>query len=294
MGLMRAFLAAIAFAFAASAAKADWNVALDPSVKPDTLYINDLPVEIIGEIRGEEIGVAASGGQQYGVQGGGLASAFAMLAIHAVAVQAQRSEQEEKVWKEAKLFGQPLTAALKKKTSMALFNLSTQSAADFAGGKLTLRLSEGKDSGNGLKASIDLWSSRDYKGLIVDLTVLENSNRKPALKVQVSANKDFPLIDDEGRVVNNIDIDQEIALLVQEALRIYFRRDKWVGSRSTQQVTFKSLVGDEKRFERGYLLSSTCDRQLFEDLTGRWVSRNRMQRDIEDVRCRTLPITIAK
>jgi hypothetical protein len=294
MDLIRTLFAVTAVAFAASAAKADWNVALDLSAKPVTLHIKDLPVEIIGEIRGEEIGVAARGGQQYGVQGGGLASAFVMLAIHAAAVQGQRSEQEEKVWQEAKLFGRPLTAALQKKTSMDVFILSTQSASDFAGEKLTIRPLEDKASENVLKASIDLWSSRDYKGLIVDLTFLDNSSQQPALKIQVSANKDFPLINDEGRVVNNIDMDQEIALLVQEALRIYFRRDKWVGSRGTKQVTFRSLVGDEKRFERGYLLSSTCDRHLFEDLTGRWISRNRMQRDTEDVRCRAMPITIAK
>lgn len=294
MSAFRALLAAAAIALAAGAAKSDWNVALDSSVKPITLHISDLPAQIIGEIRAEEIGVAARGGQQYGVQGGGLASAFVMLAIHAAVVQGQRSEQEEKVWQEAKLFGQPLTAVLKLKTSRDIFDSTIRSVPDFGEEKLRLRISDEKASDNTLTASVALWASRDYKGLIVDLTLLDKLNQKPALNIQVSANKDFPFVNDEGRVVNNIDIDQEVVLLVQEALRIYFRRDKWVASRSTQQATFRSLVGDEKRFERGYLLSRTCDRQLFEDLTGRWISRNRMQRDNEDPRCRSLPISIAK
>jgi len=273
---------------------ADWNVAIDKKSKPLSIYVNEKRLEVIGEIRGEQIGVESRGGQQYGIQGGGLASALIMLAAHAAVVQGQRSEQEEKVWQEGRLFGKALTEKLKSKTTGQIFFVATNESSEFEGSVHPSPAEGNQRLTNSAEVELDIWSSRDYRALMVNLSFKEHPSSKDFFRVTVSTNREFPFVDDEGRVLSSFDVDQELTLLIQEALRIYARRSQWSELKSKQESTIRSKVGDEKRFERGFLIAKTCDRHLFEDLSGVWVARNRIDKDTDSPLCKASPLTIIR
>ena len=79
-----------------------------------------------------------------------------------------------------------------------------------------------------------------------------------------------------------------MTFLMQEAIRIYVKRKERKLINSTDKnITFKSMIGDDRRYERGILIAETCDRHLFVNLADVWIAAPKIEPDQTSVLCNT-------
>jgi hypothetical protein len=244
------------------------------------------PINIYGEINPAEIGVTGPGIGQYGVQGGGIASAFAMLAGHAISVHGQRSAQLEKLNQESKLFGKLLTERLNGISNDKFFK-EVAAGMPEASSALVSVIDTPADNYSGFYIDYRYSVTRDYHGLILDISFAQKNKDKSIYYATVYQNKTTPYVGVSGTYDSPYEIRKDMMNLMEEAIRIFLSRDELVKKKSGTSVTFRSLIGKGKRFERGTLLSQSCDKHLFISLSEVWVSAPKLEKNNQDVLCNT-------
>ena len=271
---------------AESALAQDWNFPSENFAPKLNLSIVSNPINIYGEINPADIGVNGPGVGLYGVQGGGLASELIMLAAHAAVVQGQRGNQLEKLNNDSKNFGKLLSDKLMGINSDK-FLKEVVSAMPDASSVSVSTINSKTDQYVGYFIDYRYSVTRDYYGLILDVTFVEKNNGKLIHNVTIHHNKTSPYIGLNGVYDSPYDIRRDMMVLMEEAVRIFLTRDKITRRKLTSSLTFRSLVGKNKRYERGVLLSQTCDKHLFISLSETWVSAPKLEPDTQDVLCNT-------
>ena len=244
------------------------------------------PIIIYGEINPAEIGVSGPGVGQYGVQGGGIASAFAMLAGHAIAVHGQRSSQLEKLNQESKLFGKLLTDRLNQMSNDKFFKEVVSGMPDARSASVTV-ISSATENYSGFYIDYRYSVTRDYHGLILDISFTEKNKDKSIFYSTIYQNKTSPYVGVSGIYDSPYEIGKDMMNLMEEAIRIFLSRDELIKRKSGTSVTFRSLIGKNKKFERGTLLSQNCDKHLFISLSEAWISAPKLETNNQDVLCNT-------
>lgn len=270
-------------------AEASWNSPVEKLASSHVLFVNKGRVEVLGEVLGEEIGVSGGGSQQYGIPGAGAAGFFLHLAAHALFVQGQRSHQLEKLREEATSFGSVFSDQLGGISRLHLLQQAIAKMPDQ--GATGVRVDEHIVAGSEFSPStvnFEVNISRDYKTLGLSFIVGQGSSAQPFI-LRISNTKEVPYVDDSGKVRPGFDVKLELYALLQESLRVYFNRDSLIRRKASSQTTFRSIVGGKRRFERGLLIGRTCDRHLYENLSGIWVIGERSEKDLQDPLCSGYP-----
>lgn len=245
-------------------------------------------LEILGEIEPAELGMQAKG-MQYGVQGGGVGAAIAMLIAHGLVATAQQSEQVRKRIEEAREFGSSLTSELKSRNKADLVNYTLGKMPESAKAKPVL-ISMGKEEKLGAQWRLDLnyEITRNYRSLILNAVFARKIAADPEVfKIQVSDVKDLPYVDEARKMYANYDIFEDASLLLGEAFRIFNNRELLKKNMGSSQQTFRSNIGGKRRFERGMLIAEVCDRHLFENLSEVWNAASKAEKDLSDAMCST-------
>lgn len=255
----------------------DWNKSenLNLVVQFTTTQI---PLEIIGEINPNDIGIVGGFAPLYGVQGGGIASALGMLAGHAASVQAQRSEQLVKINKEAKEFASFLTEQLDGiSTNVFVENV----LAGMPEGRYFLISSTPIQAEQNSNIFIDYQYSvtRDFSGMILEIFFKNIKNHKENIRLVLYSHGN-----QSGTKLNYKEepskIKKDMILVMEEAFRLFHVRANGLLNKSLSSKTFRSFVGTSKRYERGFSVSEICNKHLYENLSGVWVSAPKI--DIND------------
>jgi hypothetical protein len=263
-----------------------WNFINESFTSKVNLFVLSNPLNIYGEINPNDIGVNGPGVGLYGVQGGGLASAFVMLAAHAASVQGQRSNQLEKLNNDSLVFGKLLSDKLNGVKSDKFLNEVIASMPDV--NFVTLSMINSKEEmPSGYFIDYRYSVTRDYYGLILDISFSDKNSGKFIHNSTIHQNKNSPYIGSNGVYDSPYDIRKDMAVLMEEAVRIFLNRDNLVKRKSASGVTFKSLSGKNKKYERGMLISETCDKHLFISLANTWISAPKLESNFKDVLCDT-------
>ena len=263
-----------------------WTAINKNSVPKLNFSLVSNPINIYGEINPADIGVNGPGVGQYGVQGGGIASAFAMLAVHAMAVQGQRSDQLEKLNNESKSFGNLLTDRLNGIRSDKFLNEVVALMPETKSVSVSV-INSNTESYSGYFVDYRYSITRDYFGLMLDISFSEKNKDKSIFYTTVYQNKTSPFVGSTGVYDSPYDIRKDMTILMEEAIRIFLKRDELIKGKSSSSVTFRSLTGKSKRYERGTLLSQSCDKHLFISLSETWISAPKLEPNNQDVLCNT-------
>jgi len=284
--MIRILLILVSLFYAFNGAAQSWNlVRKDANISFDAIVVNK-PLIIYGEINPADLGVNGPNIGQYGVQGGGIASAFVMLAAHAAAVQGQKSAQVEKLDLESKSFGKVLTDNLNISNSAQFIEEVSLGMPDVRSIRVSSALSN-LDSYNGSIIDYRYSVSKDYQSLILDISFKTLAKGSAPFIIQINNNKSASYLNKDGSYNSAFDLKKDVTVLLEEAIRIFIQKDKLILKKANANITFKSLVGKFKRFERGSLISQTCDKHLFLNLSDIWISAPKLDPDNNDVLCST-------
>jgi len=264
----------------------NWNYSSAISSPQLNLAVIKNPIIIYGEVNPAEIGVTGPGVGQYGVQGGGIASAFAMLAAHAASVQGQRSEQLEKINAESKIFGKVISDRLNGISSDNLLK-DTIEAMSNSNSILISTINAPTDTYTGFFSEYRYSVTRDYYGLFLDISFTSKDKNIPIFYITIYQNKNSPYLGKSGNYDSPYDIKKDMVVLMEEAIRIFSNREELIKRKSSSSITFKSIIGKSKRYERGSLVSEICDKHLFVSISEIWISAPKLEPNNQDVLCNT-------
>lgn len=273
--------------------KNPWYSPTSNPIAMQSIQLAASDLEVLGEIEPAELGMEAKG-MQYGIQGGGLGAAIAMLIGHGLIATVQQSEQVRKHIEEAREFGSPLTSELKSQNKTDLVNYTLSKMPESAKAKpvLTNMAKEEKlDAEWRLDFNYEI--TRNYRSLILNAVFARKIAADPEVfKIQVSDVKELPYVDQARRMYAHYEIYEDASLLLAEAFRIFNNRESLKKNMASSQKTFRSNIGGKRRFERGMLISEVCDRHLFENLSGVWNAAIKAEKDHSDAMCSSSGTTI--
>jgi hypothetical protein len=261
-----------------------WNFINESFTSKVNLFVLSNPLNIYGEINPNDIGVNGPGVGLYGVQGGGPASALIMLAAHAASVQGQRSKQLEKLNDDSLIFGKLISEKLNGVNSDKFLNEVISAMPDVNFVNLSM-INSREEMSAGYFIDYRYSVTRDYYGLILDISFSDKNGGKFIHNSTIYQNKNSPYIGSNGLYDSPYDIRKDMTGLMEEAIRIFFNKENIIKRKSASGITFKSLSGKNKKYERGVLLSETCDKHLFLSLSNTWISAPKLEPNINDVTC---------
>lgn len=262
---------------------------VDLDLRVTRIYIVRQPVEILGEIRGEEIGIESRSGPVYGVPGGGIASVFGMLAGHAIQVQTRQSAQLEKLIGDAKEFGKPFTYSYKGISLSNLIESAYSEMADDLRMKVEFIQIERKEINSAeIVLDVNINISKDYRTLIVESRYMSSGVEKIKIRNSHTSNEAYYDKDDDS--IRQSEFTTIIHNLLRESLRIFLKRDELKHKQSIDQLTIKSNIGGKNRFERGFPIESVCGRNLYINLVGEWVVSTAPENNNERSTCKEFTI----
>lgn len=260
----------------------DWNKFENINTKVN-FSLPQRPLEIIGEINPNDIGIAGGYGVLYGVPGGGIASALAMLAGHAALVQGQRNEQLDKINNEAKEFATFLNEQLNG-ISTNVFVGNVLSGMQEGRYFILSPTSLPADQNSSVSVDYQYSITRDFSGLILEIIFKNIINHKENMRFVLyshgsKSNTKTSYKEDPSK------IKKDMILVMEEAFRLFHTRTNSLLIKSLSSKTFRSFVGANKRYERGFAVSEICNRHLYENLSGVWISAPKFDVDDYYSRC---------
>jgi hypothetical protein len=264
------------------------------------LAVMTSPVHLYGEIDHSEIGIKGPGIGPYGTPDGGMAGVLAMMLTHGVLLRAQQNAQIEQINAESLQFGAALTSRLNGISSVQLIQEAL--SGSFQAHPITvIGLESNSNSFSGYYINYRFSVTRDYHGLILNISFSKKSSEKAIADFVVYYNNQSPYIDNNEKY----DIKNDMLSLVREAIGLFYNKDNLVKNMPSSSVTFRSLVGKRKMFERGYLISQTCERHLFINLSETWVAAPKLEHSnldqctplaspsqVEPLRATPVPVTL--
>jgi len=259
----------------------NWNSIFEGSLNTLIFQVSKDALEINGEISTANIGVSEKS-TNYANTG-----LFGLL-VHASVLSVQRNMQSEKIISESKEFGKLLTESFPRINRDDFLNSTINKMPEFTKTGISINPSD-KEKNNRFNVVEFKYSvMKDYKGILLDISIGSVEDKNSQFKFNIYRNSVSPYIGKDGKVELSNNIFEDMTFLMQEALRIYVKRKERKLINSTDKnITFKSMIGDDRRYERGVLIAETCDRHLFVNLADVWVAAPKIEPDQTSVLCNT-------
>jgi hypothetical protein len=263
-------------------ANAGWNNPLTTGGQRVKVFLSNERVEILGDLRTDEISANATGPGLYGTPGGGWASVFGMMLAHGLLLSSQQQAELDNLTNRMKEIGRPLTEQLNGITKKELFvkallQLSEYERSVIIADDIGASVVSPKNS-EASNVNFTISVSKEYRSLVLTMLVSAPTRSDAnAFRVDIINQKSASYINDQAAASLSFSVEDDVVAMMAEGLRVFLRRDTLFAKGKSPQRTLRSAYDGKRRFDRGYLVEETCDRHLFIDLSGRWVAARKAE-----------------